>query len=82
MGSSPQKERIPDPLIAGYMVVGRRPEPVFASTAICFSDGRPPLFGDFSDEVRRRHRAACWLSDLGVGASTPTIAPSKPSSEA
>ena len=62
-GLVPAEERIPDPLIAGYMVVGRR-QSRFRLDGDLLQRWTSPLFGDFSDEVRRRHRAACWLSDL------------------
>jgi exopolyphosphatase/guanosine-5'-triphosphate,3'-diphosphate pyrophosphatase len=62
-GLVPAEERIPDPLIAGYMVVGRR-QSRFRLDGDLLQRWTSPLFGDFSDEGRRRHRAACWLSDL------------------
>lgn len=62
-GLVPAEERIPDPLIAGYMVVGRR-QSRFRLDGDLLQQWTSPLFGDFSDAVRRRHRAACWLSDL------------------
>jgi exopolyphosphatase / guanosine-5'-triphosphate,3'-diphosphate pyrophosphatase len=62
-GLVPTEERIPDPLIAGYMVVGRR-QSRFRLDGDLLQQWTAPLFGDFSDAVRRRHRAACWLSDL------------------
>jgi exopolyphosphatase/guanosine-5'-triphosphate,3'-diphosphate pyrophosphatase len=62
-GLIPAEERIPDPLIAGYMVVGRR-QSRFRLDGDLLQQWTAPLFGDFSEEVRRRHRAACWLSDL------------------
>ncbi len=62
-GLIPAEERIPDPLIAGYMVVGRR-QSRFHLDGDLLQQWTLPLFGDFSDAVRRRHRAACWLSDL------------------
>ncbi len=62
-GLVPTEERIPDPLIAGYMVVGRR-QSRFRLDGDLLQQWTSPLFGDFSDAVRRRHRAACWLSDL------------------
>ena len=62
-GLVPIEERISDPLIAGYMVVGRR-QSRFRLDGDLLQQWTSPLFGDFSDAVRRRHRAACWLSDL------------------
>jgi exopolyphosphatase/guanosine-5'-triphosphate,3'-diphosphate pyrophosphatase len=62
-GLVPAEERIPDPLIAGYMVVGRR-QSRFRLDGDLLQRWTSPLFGDFSDAVRLRHRAACWLSDL------------------
>lgn len=62
-GLVPGEERIPDPLIAGYMVVGRR-QSRFHLDGDWLQQWTSPLFGEFSEEVRRRHRAACWLSDL------------------
>jgi exopolyphosphatase/guanosine-5'-triphosphate,3'-diphosphate pyrophosphatase len=62
-GLIPAEERLPDPLIAGYMVVGQR-QSRFRLDGDLLQQWTSPLFGDFSEEVRRRHRAACWLSDL------------------
>jgi exopolyphosphatase / guanosine-5'-triphosphate,3'-diphosphate pyrophosphatase len=62
-GLVPAEERIPDPLIAGYMVVGRR-QSRFRLNGDLLQQWTSPLFGDLSEAVRRRHRAACWLSDL------------------
>ena len=62
-GLVPAEQRIPDPLIAGYMVVGRR-QSRFRLDGDLMQRWTSPLFGDFSEAVRRRHRAACWLSDL------------------
>jgi exopolyphosphatase/guanosine-5'-triphosphate,3'-diphosphate pyrophosphatase len=62
-GLVPAEERLPDPLIAGYMVVGRR-QSRFRLNGDLLQQWTSPLFGDFSEEVQRRHRAACWLSDL------------------
>jgi exopolyphosphatase/guanosine-5'-triphosphate,3'-diphosphate pyrophosphatase len=62
-GLIPAEERIPDPLIAGYMVVGRR-QSRFHLDGDLLQLWTSPLFGDLSEEVQRRHRAACWLSDL------------------
>ena len=62
-GLIPAEERIPDPLIAGYMVVGQR-QSRFRLDGDLLQQWTSPLFADFSEAVRRRHRAACWLSDL------------------
>ena len=62
-GVVPAEERIADPLIAGYMVVGRR-QSRFRLDGDLLQRWTSPLFGDFSETVQRRHRAACWLSDL------------------
>ncbi len=62
-GLVPAEERMSDPLIAGYMVVGRR-QSRFRLDGDLLQQWTSRLFGDFSDAVRRRHRAACWLSDL------------------
>jgi exopolyphosphatase/guanosine-5'-triphosphate,3'-diphosphate pyrophosphatase len=62
-GLVPAEDQIPDPLIAGYMVVGRR-QSRFRLDGDLLQQWTSPLFGDFSEEVKRRHRAACWLSDL------------------
>jgi exopolyphosphatase/guanosine-5'-triphosphate,3'-diphosphate pyrophosphatase len=45
------------------MVVGRR-QSRFRLDGDLLQEWTSPLFGDFSEAVRRRHRAACWLSDL------------------
>jgi exopolyphosphatase/guanosine-5'-triphosphate,3'-diphosphate pyrophosphatase len=62
-GLIPAEERIPDPLIAGYMVVGRR-QSRFHLDGDLLQQWTLPLFGDLAEEVQRRHLAACWLSDL------------------
>jgi exopolyphosphatase/guanosine-5'-triphosphate,3'-diphosphate pyrophosphatase len=62
-GLVPAEERIPDPLIAGYVVVSRR-QSRFRLDGNLLQQWTSPLFGDLSETVRRRHRAACWLSDL------------------
>jgi exopolyphosphatase/guanosine-5'-triphosphate,3'-diphosphate pyrophosphatase len=62
-GFVPAEERIPDPLIAGYVVVGRR-HSRFRLDGDLLQQWTSPLFDEFSDAVQRRHRAACWLSDL------------------
>jgi len=62
-GLVPAEERIPDPLIAGYVVVSRR-QSRFRLDGNLLQQWTSPLFRDLSETVRRRHRAACWLSDL------------------
>src|SRR6202030_1421974 len=62
-GLVPAEERVPDPLIAGYVVVSRR-QSRFRLDGNLLQQWTSPLFGDLSETVRRRHRAACWLSDL------------------
>jgi exopolyphosphatase/guanosine-5'-triphosphate,3'-diphosphate pyrophosphatase len=62
-GLVPAEERIPDPLIAGYMVVGRR-QSRFRLDGDLLQQWTARLFGDLLEAVQRRHRAACWLSDL------------------
>ena len=62
-GLIPAEERIPDPLIAGYVVVSRR-QSRFRLDGDLLQQWTSPLFGDLSEAVQRRHRAACWLSDL------------------
>ncbi len=62
-GLIPAEERLPDPLIAGYMAVGRH-QSRFRLDGDLLQQWTAPLFADFSAAVQRRHRAACWLSDL------------------
>ena len=62
-GLIPAEERIPDPLIAGYIVVGRR-QSRFRLDGDLLQQWTSPLFGDLAEAVQRRHRAASWLSDL------------------
>jgi exopolyphosphatase / guanosine-5'-triphosphate,3'-diphosphate pyrophosphatase len=62
-GLIPAEERIPDPLIAGYVVVSRR-QSRFRLDGDLLQQWTSPLFSDLSEAVQRRHRAACWLSDL------------------
>jgi exopolyphosphatase/guanosine-5'-triphosphate,3'-diphosphate pyrophosphatase len=62
-GLVPAGERIPDSLIAGYVVVSRR-QSRFRLDGDLLKQWTSPLFGDLSEAVQRRHRAACWLSDL------------------
>jgi exopolyphosphatase / guanosine-5'-triphosphate,3'-diphosphate pyrophosphatase len=62
-GLIPAEDRIPDPLIAGYIAVGRR-QSRFRLDGDLLQQWTSPLFGDLTQEVQSRHRAACWLSDL------------------
>jgi exopolyphosphatase/guanosine-5'-triphosphate,3'-diphosphate pyrophosphatase len=62
-GLIPAEERLPDPLIAGYIAVGRR-QSRFRLDGDLLQQWTSPLFGDLTQEVQRRHRATCWLSDL------------------
>jgi exopolyphosphatase/guanosine-5'-triphosphate,3'-diphosphate pyrophosphatase len=62
-GLIPAEDRIPDPLIAGYIAVGRR-QSRFRLDGGLLQPWTSPLFGDLTQEVQSRHRAACWLSDL------------------
>ncbi len=62
-GLIPAEERLSDPLIAGYIAVGRR------QSRFCLDGDRlqqwtAPLFANLSEAAQRRHRAASWLSDL------------------
>jgi exopolyphosphatase/guanosine-5'-triphosphate,3'-diphosphate pyrophosphatase len=62
-GLIPEEERQSDPLIAGYIAVGRR-QSRFRLDGDRLQQWTAPLFADLSEAVVRRHRAACWLSDL------------------
>jgi exopolyphosphatase/guanosine-5'-triphosphate,3'-diphosphate pyrophosphatase len=62
-GLIPQEERLSDPLIAGYIAVGRR-QSRFNLDGDRLQHWAQPLFADLSWQALRRHRAACWLSDL------------------
>jgi exopolyphosphatase / guanosine-5'-triphosphate,3'-diphosphate pyrophosphatase len=62
-GLVPEDERQSDPLIAGYIAVGRR-QSRFRLDGDRLRQWTAPLFGELSAPVVRRHRAACWLSDL------------------
>jgi exopolyphosphatase/guanosine-5'-triphosphate,3'-diphosphate pyrophosphatase len=62
-GLIPTEDRVPDPLIASYIAVGRR-QSRFRLDGDRLQDWTAPLFADLSETERRRHRATCWLSDL------------------
>jgi exopolyphosphatase/guanosine-5'-triphosphate,3'-diphosphate pyrophosphatase len=59
----PADDRVPDPLIAAYMAVGRR-QSRFRLDGDRLQEWTAPLFPNPSQTARRRHRATCWLSDL------------------
>jgi exopolyphosphatase / guanosine-5'-triphosphate,3'-diphosphate pyrophosphatase len=59
----PVEDRKSDPLIAGYMALGRR-QSRFRLEGDLLQQWIAPLFADLSAIAQRRHRAACWLSDL------------------
>jgi exopolyphosphatase/guanosine-5'-triphosphate,3'-diphosphate pyrophosphatase len=57
------EDRTSDPMIAGYMAVGRR------QSRFCLDGDRlqqwtAPLFRDLSEAAKLRHRAVSWLSDI------------------
>ena len=62
-GLVPREDRASDPLIAAYKAVGRR-QSRFHLDGDRLQQWTAPLFPDLSEMMRRRHRAACWLSDL------------------
>src|SRR5262249_52482502 len=62
-GNIPLKDQVSDPLIAAYRAVGRR-QSRFQLDGDRLQEWTEPLFPNLSEEARRRHRAACWLSDL------------------
>jgi len=62
-GLIPKEERGSDPLIAAYKAVGRR-QSRFRLDGDRLQQWTAPLFPNLTVEVARRHRAACWLSDL------------------
>jgi exopolyphosphatase/guanosine-5'-triphosphate,3'-diphosphate pyrophosphatase len=62
-GLIPARDHVADPLIAAYMAVGRR-QSRFRLDGDRLQEWTAPLFSDFSEAPRRRHRAASWLSDL------------------
>jgi exopolyphosphatase/guanosine-5'-triphosphate,3'-diphosphate pyrophosphatase len=62
-GLVPPADWVVDPLIAGYIAVGRR-QSRFHLDGDRLQQWTSPLFSDLSEIARRRHRAACWLSDL------------------
>src|SRR5438477_1670221 len=57
------EDRISDPMIAGYMAVGRR-QSRFRLDGDRLQQWTAPLFRDLSEAAQLRHRAASWLSDL------------------
>lgn len=62
-GLVPAADRVSDPLIAAYKAVGRR-QSRFRLDGDGLQQWTAPLFPNLSEAARRRHRAACWLSDL------------------
>ena len=62
-GLVPREDRASDPLIAAYKAVGRR-QSRFHLDGDRLQQWTAPLFPNLSEAMRRRHRAACWLSDL------------------
>jgi exopolyphosphatase/guanosine-5'-triphosphate,3'-diphosphate pyrophosphatase len=62
-GLVPREDRASDPLIAAYKAVGRR-QSRFHLDGDRLQQWTAPLFPGLSEVMRRRHRAACWLSDL------------------
>jgi exopolyphosphatase/guanosine-5'-triphosphate,3'-diphosphate pyrophosphatase len=62
-GLIPVEDRLPDPLIAAYMAVGRR-QSRFPLDGDRLQEWTAPLFTNLSQTDRRRHRAVCWLSDI------------------
>jgi exopolyphosphatase/guanosine-5'-triphosphate,3'-diphosphate pyrophosphatase len=62
-GLIPDEDRASDPLIAAYRAVGRR-QSRFGLDGDRLQQWTAPLFPNFPESARRRHRAACWLSDL------------------
>ena len=62
-GLIPADDRVSDPLIAGYMAVGRR-QSRFRLDGDRLQEWTAPLFPNPSEGTQRRHRATCWLSDL------------------
>lgn len=63
-GLVPAEDREPDPLLASYIAVGRR-QSRFRLDGDQLQKWIAPLFTGLSHAAQRRHRAACWLSDLG-----------------
>src|SRR5215472_4958138 len=57
------EDRASDPMIAGYMAVGRR-QSRFRLDGDRLQQWTAPLFVDLSGAARLRHQAASWLSDL------------------
>ncbi|MBO0735918.1 MAG: Ppx/GppA family phosphatase [Alphaproteobacteria bacterium] len=62
-GLIPAKDRGSDLLIAAYMAVGKR-QSRFHLDGDRLQRWTAPLFLNLSERAARRHRAACWLSDL------------------
>ena len=62
-GLVPAGDRVPDPLIAAYMAVGRR-QSRFHLEGDRLQEWTALLFPNLSEATRRRHRAVCWLSDI------------------
>ena len=62
-GLVPKEDRATDPVIAAYKAVGRR-QSRFHLDGDRLQQWTAPLFPNLSEVMRRRHRAACWLSDL------------------
>ena len=57
------EDRTSDPMIAGYIAVGRR-QSRFRLDGDRLQQWTAPLFPDLRGVARLRHRAASWLSDL------------------
>ena len=57
------EEWVADPMIAGYMAVGRR-QSRFRLDGDRLQQWTAPLFADLSEAARLRHQAVSWLSDL------------------
>jgi exopolyphosphatase/guanosine-5'-triphosphate,3'-diphosphate pyrophosphatase len=62
-GLIPPEDRASDPLIGAYRAVGRR-QSRFRLDGDRLQQWTTPLFPNLSEGARRRHRAACWLSDM------------------
>jgi len=58
-----QRKDSPDALIAGCMAIAHT-ESRFAPDGDRLREWTEPLFSNLSDQARRLHRAACWLSDI------------------
>ncbi|MBV8937609.1 MAG: Ppx/GppA family phosphatase [Alphaproteobacteria bacterium] len=57
------EDRVSDPMIAGYIAVGRR-QSRFRLDGDRLQQWTAPLFPDLPELAQVRHRAASWLSDL------------------